>query len=289
MTLRLGAVFMLSSMLVLVKLAGESGVHLAETLFWRQLPTVPFLIAWFAARGTLHKLRTKRMGTHAVRAILGLTGMFLNFGAVLLLPLAEATTFGFTMPIFAVILSALVLKEQVGLWRWGAVLSGFAGVIVIAQPGDGHIPLFGACVALGAAFVIAVISIQIRDLARTEDPLAIVFYFSLFSTPVLAIALPFVMTHHDAYQWSLLAGLALIGFLGQFLLTLALRHGAIASVIVMDYSGLIWATLFGWAVFDVLPASTTWLGAPLIIGAGVLIAWREHRLSLGKAHASAVA
>ena len=278
MMLRLGAAFVLAVMLVFVKLADQSGIHLAETLFWRQLPTIPIVLIWLALRGQLGKLRTKRLGTHARRALFGLVGMFLNFGAVTLLPLAEATAFNFSSAIWAVILSALVLREKVGVWRWTAVLLGFTGVLVIAQPGDGHIPLTGAMVALGAALMIALISVQIRDLGRTEDPLAIVFYFALLTVPLLALAMPFVATSHTPYQWSLLTGLALFGLLGQFLLTAALRYGTVASVIVMDYSGIVWAILFGWLLFNVLPPATTWIGAPLVIGAGVLIALREHRL-----------
>lgn len=283
--IRLGAAFVLSVMLVFVKLVTESGVTLTETLFWRQLPTVPVLLAWFAARGQLRLLSSERLGAHGRRAILGLTGMFLNFGAVTLLPLAEATTLNFTTAIWAVILSALILRERVGLWRWSAVLLGFAGVLVIAQPGQGHIPPLGAAVALAAAFTIALISIQIRDLSRTEHPLTIVFWFAALTLPFLGLAMPFVMTGHTAYQWSLLLGLGLFGLLGQFLLTAALRYGAVASVIVMDYSSLVWATLFGWWVFDRLPPGSTWAGAPLIVGAGLLIAWREHRLSLQRARA----
>ena len=283
--IRLGAAFVLSVMLVFVKLVTESGVTLTETLFWRQLPTVPILLLWFAMRRRLRTLGSPRLKAHAGRAITGTLGMFLNFGAVTLLPLAEATTFNFTAAIWAVVLSALVLRERVGPWRWGAVLLGFAGVVVIAQPGGGHIPPFGAAVALSAAFMIAVISIQIRDLARTEDPLTIVFWFAAFSVIPLGAAMPFVMSGHTSYQWALLAGLALFGLLGQFLLTAALRYGAVASVIVMDYSSLVWATLFGWLAFGLLPPATTWLGAPLIVSAGLLIAWREHRLSLQKARA----
>ena len=241
---------------------------------------MPILLVWFAANRKLHLLGSTRLKAHAGRAMTGLAGMFLNFGAVTLLPLAEATTLNFTSAIWAVILSALVLRERIGWWRWSAVVLGFAGVIVIAQPGHSHVPLFGAAVALSAAFMIALISIQIRDLARTEPPLTIVFWFAAFSVPLLALAMPFVMTAHTAYQWGLLGGLALFGLLGQFLLTAALRFGAVASVIVMDYSSLVWATLFGWLVFDRLPASSTWLGVPLIVGAGIVIAWREHRLSL---------
>ncbi|MFA9199925.1 MAG: DMT family transporter [Cypionkella sp.] len=281
--MRLGAALVLAIMLVFVKLVVASGVSLVETLFWRQLPTVPLLLAWFTLRGRLHQLASNRLKAHAGRAITGTAGMFLNFGAVTLLPLAEATTLNFTSAIWAVILSALLLKERVGPWRWGAVLLGFAGVLVIARPSGGHIPPLGAAVALGAAFMIALISIQIRDLARTEPPLTIVFWFAAFSLVPLGAAMPFVMTGHTLYQWSLLAGLALFGLLGQFLLTSALRYGAVASVIVMDYSSLIWATLLGWAVFGLLPPTATWLGAPLIVGAGLLIAWREHRLALRRA------
>ena len=266
-------------MLVLVKLASESGIHLAEILFWRQLPTIPIVLAWFAATGALARLKTQRLGKHGQRALYGITGMFLNFGAVTLLPLAEATAFGFTSAIWAVILSAILLKERIGIYRWGAVLLGFAGVLVITQPGGNAIPLFGAAVALAAPFMIALISIQIRDLTRTEHPITIVFYFSAFTTPLLALALPFVMTGHTLYQWGLLGGLAVVGLLGQFLLTAALKYGAVASVIVMDYSSLLWATLFGFWFFDRLPTLALWLGAPLIIGAGLIISWREHQLA----------
>ena len=283
--IRLGAAFVLSVMLVFVKLVVASGVSLTETLFWRQLPTVPLLLMWFGLRGNLAALGSARLPAHAGRAMTGTAGMFLNFGAVTLLPLAEATTFNFTSAIWAVILSALMLREKVGPWRWGAVLLGFAGVLVITRPGNGHIPPFGAGVALSAAFMIALISIQIRDLSRTEPPLTIVFWFAAFSVIPLGLAMPFVMTGHTPYQWSLLAGLALSGLLGQFLLTAALRYGAVASVIVMDYSSLVWATLFGWLAFGLLPPATTWLGVPLIVGAGLLIAWREHRLSLQRARA----
>jgi drug/metabolite transporter (DMT)-like permease len=198
---------------------------------------------------------------------------------VILLPLAEATTLNFTVPIWAVLLSILLLKERVGIWRWSAVLLGFAGIVVIAQPGSGHFPLYSTLVGLGAAFMIALISIQIADLNRTDKPLTIVFYFALFTTPLTALGLPLVMTAHDSGEWSLLLGIGAAGIVGQLLLTAALRFGTVASVIVMDYSGLFWATLYGWLLFGVLPPATTWLGAPLIVIAGLVIAWRERRLT----------
>jgi len=281
--IRLGAVAALATMSALIKLAAENGIHLLEIMFWRQFITIPILLAWVLTTTGIGALATTRPGKHFLRALYGTTGMLLTFGAVILLPLAEATTIGFSAPIFAVILSSLLLKEHVGIWRWSAVVIGFVGIVLIAQPGGGHIPLFGALVALGSAFMIALISIQIADLNRTEKPITIVFYFAAFSAPMTMVALPFVFTPHDATGWWLLLGIGLTGAVGQLLLTAALRFGKVASVIVMDYSSLFWATLYGWLLFGMLPPASTWFGAPLIVLAGVVIAWREHRLARARA------
>ena len=279
LAVRLGAIAALATMSALIKLAGQHGIHLLEIMFWRQAVAALIMLCWVLPRGGLRSLATERPRTHFLRALYGTIGMLFNFGAVILLPLAEATTMAFTAPIWAVILSTLLLKENVGVWRWSAVLFGFAGVLLIAQPGSGTFPLFGAGVALAGAFMVALISIQIADLNRTDKPLTIVFYFALFSLPMTAVALPFVMTRHAAADWALLFAIGAFGVLGQLLLTAALRFGAVASVIVMDYSSLFWATLYGWLLFTTLPPASTWLGAPLIIAAGLVIAWREHRLA----------
>jgi drug/metabolite transporter (DMT)-like permease len=278
--IRLGAIAALSTMSALIKLASRDGIHLLEIMFWRQFVTLPILLAWvLATRGGIAQLRTDRPGKHFLRSFYGTVGMLLNFGAVILLPLAEATVMNFTTPIWATMLAILLLKEQVGVWRWSAIALGFLGVLVIAQPGGGHIPLHGALVGLGGAFMVALISMQIADLNKTDKPLSIVFYFALFSTPMTALALPFVAHGHDAAGWWLLLGIGISGSIGQLLLTAALRFGTVASVIVMDYSALFWATLYGALIFGMLPPTSTWLGAPLVVCAGIVIAWREHRLS----------
>lgn len=279
--IRLAAIAGFATMAALIKLASDRGVHLVEIIFWRQATTLPLLIGWVMFNGGLMRLSTRRPGTHALRAAYGMAGMVLNFGAVILLPLAEATVLNFTAPIWAVILSMLLLKEQVGIWRWSAVLLGFAGIVIIAQPAGGQLPLFGSLVALGAAFMIALISIQIRDLNRTEEPVTIVFWFSAISTLAALPVMLFFAQPHSAEEWLLLLGIGLTGTWGQLLVTAALRYGAVASVIVMDYSSLVWATLYGWLLFDALPPAATWLGAPLIVVAGLVIAWREHLRKAG--------
>lgn len=272
---RLGGIAGLATMAALIKLAADRGVHIAEIIFWRQALAIPLLLAFAAGTTGIGVLATRRPKAHAVRSGYGFVGMVMNFGGVILLPLAEATTMSFTAPMWAVILSMLLLGERIGVWRWSAVVAGFAGVLIIAQPGGHAIPLLGAAAGLGGAFMIALISLQIRDLSRTEKPITIVFWFATFSTLVALPILPFTMARHAPSDYALLAGIGFFGTVGQMLITLAIRLGKVSSVIVMDYSSLIWATLYGWLFYAVLPPAATWIGAPLIVVAGIIIAWRE--------------
>lgn len=288
LALRLAGIALIATLYMLVKVAGETGIALPEIMFWRQALSLPIILAWLAATGTLHKLKTRRLPIHAQRSAIGMFGMLCNFGAALLLPLAEATTLGFTTPLFAVILSALVMRETVGPWRWAAVILGFAGVLVIAQPGHDYVAPLGAAAGLGAGLMVAIVAFQIRDLGRTEAAVAIVFYFALFGALMTAPFLPFFMTAHSLEQWLILAAMGTVGTLGQLLITAALRYGAVASVIVMDYTSLIWALLFGWMLWDQLPTLATWLGAPLIVGAGLIVMWRERRLAKAPSPATAI-
>ena len=281
LALRLAAMGAIATMALFVKLSVDAGINLVETMFWRQAIAIPMILGWLVARGRVDLMRSARPRAHAIRAGFGLTGMMLNFGAIALLPLAEATTFSFTTPIFAVLLSIVLLREKVGAWRWTAVLLGFAGVLVIAQPGGGHLPLFGAAVGLGGAFMTALISIQIADLSQTERPITIVLWFASISTAVLLVPMMLLAEAHSRHLWLVLLAAGVSGSIGQILLTASLRFGKVASVVVMDYSSLAWATLYGWLVWSTLPPTTTWLGAPLVIGAGAVIGWRERRLYKG--------
>lgn len=274
--MRLIAMALLSAMLALVKISGEHGISLPESLFWRQFVPAALLFAWLALRGELHRARTQHPWLHIRRAVLGTIGMVFVLGQVRLLPLAESTILGFTTPMFAVFLAALFLRERVGPWRWGAVLLGLAGVFVIAGPDRSHLPLLGLTIGLTSALLVAVISIQLRDLGRTEEPLRIVLWFSALGALFFSPTLPFYAHAHDATGWALIAGIGLTGTFAQLFMTAALRYGRVAAVVTMDYSQLAWATLWGWLIFDQLPPTTTWLGGPLIVAAGLIIAWREY-------------
>ena len=287
---RLLAALALATMAMLVKLAGERGAHLIELIFWRQLLTTALIGAGLALTGRLALLKTTRLPAHARRAASGLLGMLFTYGAVLLLPLAEATTLGFTAPIFAVLLAIVMFGERIGRYRWAAVAMGFVGVIVVMQPGSGDhagVTLAGVAVGLVAPFMVALISFQIQDLNKTENPWSIVFWFSALSAPVAALAMPFVMAAHDGTTWAIIMTMALVGVAAQMLLTTSLRFGSAAVILLMDYTALLWASFYGFYVFDRAAPASLWLGAPLIIAAGLLIAWRERQLARARRVASA--
>lgn len=276
--LRLGSVAAFSVMNVLIKLCEAHGAKLFEILFFRQSFALPPVILWIAAGPGLASIRTRRFGAHLSRTALGLTSMCFVFSTILLLPLAEATTLQFTLPIFATILGALILREPTGVHRWSAVALGFVGVLIVTQPGSGQMASLGVITGLMGALLSASVSILLRQISKTESAPTIVFWFSLLSVPPLAIGFALTATAHPLESWLLMIGVGLVGGIAQMLMTAALSAAPVSVVVPMDYSGLVWAALFGWAIFGTVPSWSTWVGAPVIIASGLYIVWREHRL-----------
>jgi drug/metabolite transporter (DMT)-like permease len=274
--LRLLAMACVVGMGLLGKLAQTRGASLGEIIFFRQAASIPLTAAIAAVGPGLGSLRTRRLPAHAGRAAVGLSGMIALFTSLTLLPLAEATTLQFTVPIFATILGAILLGEPTGWHRWVAVLTGFAGVLIVAQPGGVHFPLGGALAGLSYGLITAVVSIQLRSIGKTEAPLTTVFWFATLSMVVL---IPWYLLDHRGHAWpvwAMLLGLGVLGTAGQLSLTGSLKLAPVSVVVPMDYSSLVWAALLGWLVFGTVPGAWTLVGAPIIVGSGLYIVWREH-------------
>jgi drug/metabolite transporter (DMT)-like permease len=286
--LRLTAALSLAVMFAGVKWAGQHGVSVGESLFYRQLGAALCAGAWVATGPGIASLRTRRVGAHVARMSIGLVAMGLNFLAMIILPLAEATAIGFSVPIFATLLAALVLGEPTGKWRWGAVIVGFLGVLAIVQPGSGHIGNYGGAIAIAAALSTACATIAIRRLGQTEAAATTVFWFAVSSLVPLGLVMLFVARPHDAATFAGIAGFSLAGGIAQLALTGSLRLAPVAIVMPMDYSSLLWASLLGWLVFHQLPSRWTWIGAPIVIAAGLVILWREQRLRMTGSATAAV-
>lgn len=287
--LRLVTALLLAVMFALVKLAATRGVHIVETLFYRQCGSALCAVGMVAAGPGFRSLHSKRIGAHVGRMALGMAAMALNFMAMIMLPLAEATAIGFSVPIFSTVLAAILLGEPTGKWRWGAVAAGFLGVLLIVQPGTGEVPLLGASVALVAALLTASVTIVIRRLGATERASTTVFWFAASSLVPFGLLMIWFARGHDPITWAILAGLALAGGLAQLTLTGALRLAPVALVMPMDYTSLIWAVLLGAWIFGELPTPWIWVGAPIIIASGLTIVWREHRLARRAALSAAAA
>lgn len=276
--LRLLTALLLAIMFALVKLVATRGVNVVESLFYRQCGSALCATGLVAVGPGFASLRTQRVWAHVGRMALGLGAMGLNFLAFIMLPLAEATAIGFSVPIFSVVLAALILHEPAGRWRWSAVAAGFIGVLLIVQPGSGDVPLLGASVALVAALMTASVTIVIRRLGATERAATTVFWFAVSSLVPLGFAMLIFGKPHDPVTWIMLGGLALVGGLAQLTLTGALRLAPVALVMPMDYTSLLWALLLGSWIFAEVPTPWIWIGAPIIIASGLVIVWREHRL-----------
>jgi drug/metabolite transporter (DMT)-like permease len=287
--LRLLATLLLTTMFALAKTAQSFGTNVIEIVFFRQsIAIIPVLILVLAGPG-LASLKTQRPWLHASRTAVGTTGMILNFLTISLLPLAETQALWFATPLFATILSALLLHEPVGIHRWSAVTLGFIGVLVVIQPQSGHLPILGAVTGLVAALLTAFVTILLRQLGRTEPALTTVFWFFTMSSVPLAFVMPWFAQSHAAGLWGLIIAMGFVGGLGQVALTLSLQYAPVATLAPVDYASLIWSTMFGVWLFDEAPTRWTWIGAPIIVASGLYIVWREHnrsRIALAAASAT---
>jgi drug/metabolite transporter (DMT)-like permease len=276
--LRVGAVAGFAVMAAMIKLGHAAGISTVELTFYRFAFGLPPLLLWIAWSRNYAMWRTERPFAHAWRAAAGLTTMVLAFSALKYLPLAEATTLSFAAPLFAVILAALVLGEKVGRHRWSAVALGFAGVLVVIRPDSSHLPPTGLLLAGLAAFGVGVTTITIRQIGSTEGTQTIVLWFSLLSILAIGALMPFYGRAHAGGEWLILFALGSFGGIAQLLLTASLRFAPVPVVVPFDYTQLLWAVLLGWLVFADEPASTTWIGAAIIIASGLYTLYREHRL-----------
>jgi drug/metabolite transporter (DMT)-like permease len=275
---RCGAVVCFAVMAGGVKLAADQGVSTTELIFYRNLFSLPIVLLWLALGPGFAAIRTQRPRAHLTRAAIGLVSMFVNFQALVMLPLAEATTIGFAAPLFATMLSALVLGEQIGRHRWGAVALGFAGVIIVMQPGSSALPLDGLGVAIVAAFGVASVVITIRQIGATEQAATTVFWFNIASLLVVSLPMPWIAQAHSLEVLVILFVMSVAGGIAQILMTSSLRCAPVAVLAPFDYFQLLWATAIGWILWTQTPSPSTLAGGILIAASGIYTGYREHRL-----------
>ena len=207
-------------------------------------------------------------------ALMATTVLF-NLG-IMTEPLATATTIMFLSPIVVTLLSIVVLKEQVGLRRWIGILIGFFGAIIVVQPWEmtGSAVNVGAFFLLAAAFSNGAYQIITRKV-RADNPLTSLLFTAAAGAVFSSLILPWYWQWPDVWGWTLLIASGFAGALGHYFLIEAMRRAPASVVAPFSYSSLIWATLFGYVIWHELPTANVWIGAALIIAAGLYIYVRE--------------
>lgn len=244
-----------------------------EIVFFRNLFGLLVLLPWLAREG-LGGVRTRKLPLYVARSIVGLTAMFAWFSALGMMPLADAVALNFTVPLFAIIASILLLHERVGIHRWSATLVGFAGTVVILRPGVTEFSL-GAAFALGSAAGFALSMALIKILSRTESPATIVFYQGLIMTPLSLIPALLVWQTPSWVELAWLLGLGALATAAHLGLARAFSIAEASSIVPIDFVRLPFAAAFGYFLFGEAVDLWTWVGAAIIIASTVYIARRE--------------
>ncbi len=294
--LKVTSVAIFVAMATFIKLAGQlpAGQILFFRSFFAIVPVLLFLIWRRELRGAL---KTEHPMSHLVRGVIGVGSMFLGFFALTRLPLPEATTLNYAQPMLVVVFGAVFLGEAVRAYRWSAVAIGLVGVIVIAWPrltlfaGDQPMSTdetLGVTAALVGAAVSAVAVLLIRHLVLTERSATIVLWFSLTASVLGLCSLPFGWSPLSPLQTVYLISAGLCGGIAQILMTETYRHADVSTAAPFEYSSMVFAIIAGYLLFGDMPTVHMLVGGSIVIGAGIFIIWREHRLGLPRSAARKV-
>lgn len=197
--------------------------------------------------------------------------------AIANVPLADAVAVSFIAPFMVTVFGAFLLGEHVSMARWVAIGLGFAGAMIIIRPGLGvfHPSIFLVVIA---ACVFALRQVLSRRLSATDNTLTTLCYTAIVSFALLCIPLPFFWEWPESrWIYLMMAGMSLLSSIGEILVIRAFEIAEAVVVAPMHYSLIIWATFYGWLVFDQLPDVWTWLGTAVIFATGVFLIRHERR------------
>ncbi len=273
-----GALVMLAgaAVLCITDAAGKwslQGTHLLEMNFFRGVIAVAILVPILWRSEGPAGWRTQRPWPHVWRSLLLVVVNLGWFLALKYMHLADAAAIAMCAPLFMTLLSVPLLKEHVGWRRLIAVMIGFSGMLLIVQPGT-DVFQWISLLPIVAAFGYALYMVTNRVLSGSESMTALTIYPQIAILVVSAVGLPFVWT---TPTWPILFAMLLAGAaagIGHLFLTVAFRYAPASLLAPLDYTALVWATFYGWALFGVLPGPLVVAGMALIVGSGLFIIWR---------------
>ncbi|MDF1791310.1 MAG: DMT family transporter [Thalassobaculaceae bacterium] len=232
------------------------------------------VLAWRRGGGVIRQFRTTRPVFQCARALLLVAEIGCFILAFRYMQLAETHSIGAVFPLVITALSALWLREQVGVRRWTAVSIGFIGMLVILRPGMSVFEPV-ALLPLAGAILFGVYQVMTKVISRTDGMETILLYTGWIGFLAMSFFGPFEWTWPDGRGWGLLMLAGLLGSIGHATVIKALEVAPASVLQPFNYTLLIWATTIGFVVFDDLPDLWTVVGAAIIVASGLYVWWRE--------------
>ena len=263
-----------SMMAVFVKLcSGHFSFY--ELVFYRSLLGVITIGFFIVSHG--YSIRTKMVGGHVARSILGTLSIFLWFFTLGSMPLGTNMTLIYTTPLFMAVNFILLALMRHQKAPWGvvaAILVGFFGVTIVLQPSFDAGYLIPSLICLSVAFIDLITYWQIKELGVMKEPnWRIVFYFTLTGTVtglISALTLGGGMTMPDTQSGLYLLGMGLCATLGQYSSTRSYANGNMLLSSCLGFSAIPISALLGWIMFSEAQGSKALLGMALIVASGVI-------------------
>ena len=201
------------------------------------------------------------------------------------MPLAGAIAINFSSPLFATLVSTLLLKEAVGQARWTALLVGFCGVLIVANPGSGTFQI-GALFALANAVLYGSVTAGVRGMTTTESAQTLTLYQLTLLTAFFALLLPlgWISPTPIDLAWIVFNGVS--NAVGQYWWTRALHLAPASAVAPFFYLSLVWASILGFAIWGEVPTISLLVGSAVVIASGSFLLWRESNARAAVAEAA---
>ena len=219
---------------------------------------------------------TQRPGAHLIRGVSQTCSQSLLLLAFSLMPLASVTAINFSSPLFATLASAIFLKEGIGAARATALVVGFLGVLIVTSPGADTFQI-GALFALCNAVLFGTVTAGVRGMTATESAETLTLYQLVLLSSAYAVMLPFGFTAPSAGDALMMTLSGAGNGLAQYWWTRALHMAPTAAVVPFNYLSLVWAVIFGFAIWGDVPTPSLLVGSAIVVGSGLFLLWRESR------------
>lgn len=247
-----------------------------QIVFFSVLLSFPLATVMLMRDNTAGTLIPRHPWWMALRTVAAVATGVSAFYAFSVLPLAQVYAILFAAPLMITVLAIPVLGEKVRLRRWAAVLVGLIGVLVVLRPGSTDLAL-GHVAALVAALGGSIASIVVRKIGADERPVVMLLYPMVTNFVVMASLLPLVYVPMPIEHLGLLGVVAVFAWIASRMIITAYQTGEAAIIAPMQYSQIIWATVYGTFFFGESIDMTTAIGAGIIIASGMYIVLRESR------------